>query len=129
MAFKYCLLFRTLDSLIQQNEDVDKTITYLKMDVEGYELDCFENWFNTNVLDNVEQFGIEIHLSNKMVPKNQIKLTFSNLNKVLLRLLNDYGFYMVDSEPNRCIEKREDGQKIYYSYNDVLFVKNNEINL
>ena len=59
---KYQLLFRTLDSLIQQNEDVDKTITYLKMDVEGYELDCFENWFSTNVFDNVEQFGIEILL-------------------------------------------------------------------
>ena len=98
------------------------------MDVEGYELDCFENWFSTNVFDNVEQFGIEIHLSNK-IPKNQIKLTFSNLNKVLLRLLKDYGFYMVDSEPNRCIEKREDGQKIYYSYNDVLFVKNSKIEL
>ena len=92
------------------------------MDVEGAELNCFENWFETDVFKNVDQLGIEIHISNKVV-KSKMKQKFTEFNNFLIKLLNDYGLYLVDSEPNRLIEKIEDGQKIYYSYNDLLFVK------
>ena len=45
-------------------------VTYLKMDVEGTELNCFQNWFDTGVFKYVQQFGIELHTSNNVGKHN-----------------------------------------------------------
>ena len=74
------------------------------------------------MFQNIRQFGIEIHLNSDEL-KNQIKYMFSKLRENLMKLLNDYGFHLVDSAPNKCVAKREDGHKIFYTSNDILFVK------
>ena len=114
--------YRTLSSLLEENGDTEKTITYLKMDVEGAEFGCFEDWFETGIFTKVQQFGIEFHVSNKRV-KNQVKFWFQKFNKYLGKLVHKYNFRIVDSEPNKCAGKREDGQRTYYTFNDVLLIK------
>ena len=103
--------------------DFGKTITYLKMDIEGTELLCFQDWFDTDVFKYVQQFGLELHIGNNVV-KNNIRHFFVKLKKYLSQLFNKYGFDLVDNEPNRCIGKQEDNQNTYYTYNDLLFIKN-----
>ncbi len=48
----------TLETLIYENGDIGKNITYLKVDIEGFEFNSFENWFKTDIFKNVDQFGI-----------------------------------------------------------------------
>ena len=102
--------------------DFGKAITYLKMDIEGTELNCFQNWFDTDIFKYVQQFGLELHISNNAV-KNNVKHWFVKLKKHLSQLFIKYRFHLVDNEPNRCIGKYEDNQNTYYTYNDLLFTK------
>ena len=48
---------------------------------------------------------------------------FQKFNKYLGKLVHKYNFRIVDSEPNKCAGKREDGQRTYYTFNDVLLIK------
>ena len=102
--------------------DFGKMVTYLKMDVEGTELNCFQNWFDTDVFKYVQQFGIELHISNN-VGKNNVNRWYVKLKKNLSQLIMKYNFSLVDNEPNRCIGKQEDDQNTYYTFNDLLFIK------
>ena len=47
--------------LLLRNGDVGKEITYLKLDVEGYELEALEAMMDRESLKNVKQIGIEMH--------------------------------------------------------------------
>ena len=92
------------------------------MDVEGTELYCFQNWFETDVFKYIQQFGVKIHISNN-IKKHNIKRWYVELKKNLGQLFTKYNFSLVDNEPNRCMGKQEDNQKTYYTYNDLLFIK------
>ena len=115
-------LVKTLQTILMENGDIGKNITYLKMDVEGSELFCFKDWFDTHVFKAVQQFGIEFHVQSGVV-QHQIKKWYRRLNGYLKKLYSDYNFQIIASEPNTCLGKVEDLQKIHYSYNDVLLVK------
>ena len=97
-------------------------VTYLNMDFEGTELNCFQNWFDTGVFKYVQQFGIELHISNN-VGKHNVNRWYIKLKKNLSQLIMKYNFSLVDNEPNRCIGKQEDDQNTYYTFNDLLFIK------
>ena len=50
------------------------------MDVEGTELYCFQNWFETDVFKYIQQFGVEIHISNN-IEKHNLKQWYVKLKK------------------------------------------------
>ena len=51
---------KSLEQLVEENGDKGKPITYLKLDVEGTELDCMKKWLQSGVMKSVEQIGILI---------------------------------------------------------------------
>ena len=112
----------TLKTLINENGDDGKNISYLKIDIEGMELISFENWFQTGIFKNVDQLGIEIHMHPFFLKDANIKEWFRGLRKHLLKL-SEYGFMLVEIEPNKCIGKSLDKDNTYYTHNDLLFVK------
>ena len=116
------IIVKNLQEILEEFKDFEKSISYLKMDVEGEELYLLENWIETNVLNNVQQFGIEFHLS-PLVVKNQVNHWFGKMIRFIQTLSNNYDLQLVDSEPNKCVGKKEDGLRVYYAFNDVLFVK------
>ena len=116
------IIVQTLQEILEEFKDFESPITYLKMDVEGEELYLLDNWIETGVLNNVQQFGVEFHLSH-LVVKNQANHWFGKMIRYIQKLSKNYGLQLVDSEPNRCVGKKEDGLKLYYAFNDVLFVK------
>ena len=113
---------RTLETLIQENGDIGKTITYLKIDIEGMEFMCFENWFKTGVFERVDQLGLEVHMHPFFLKDVNVKKWFHGLRNHLLKL-SEYGFDFVEVEPNKCIGKSLDKNNTYYTHNDLLFVK------
>jgi len=52
---------KTLDTLLRDNGHSNRTINYLKVDVEGAERDSMMQWFKSGSLANVRQIGIEFH--------------------------------------------------------------------
>ena len=112
----------TLETLIYENEDIGKNITYLKVDIEGFEFNSFENWFKTDIFKNVDQFGMEVHIHPIFYKKVNVQKWFAKLHKHILKL-SEYDLNLVETEPNLCIGKSVDFMNIYYPFNDLLFVK------
>ena len=115
----------TLENFIHENEDIGKTITYLKIDIEGTEFFSFENWFQTDVFKNVDQLGLEIHIHPMFYNFFNVNVQkwFEQLHTYILKLGSLYGLYLVETEPNLCVRKPDFNGKKYYPYNDLLFVK------
>ena len=114
---------KKLTTLINENGDRHKSITYLKMDVEADELRCYNQWLKSGIFKDVEQLGIEMHLGNHSIKKNEIKRVYKDLIKFVQTLDKDYGLRLVGYNPNLCIGSDMDWQRIHQSFHDLLFVR------
>ena len=110
---------KTLDTLLKENGDIGKRITYLKFDVEGTEMFCMKQWIKSGIFHFVDQLGIEMHTGPVAYTNGELKRILSFFWKIL----DKYQLQLVDYNPNLCIGKSSDIQKKYYSYHDLLFVK------
>ena len=110
------------------NGDENKSLTYLKVDVEGYEIWSLKNWMDSNALRNVEQLGIEMHTSFNVIKKSNTK-EFDNIVIFMKHILSHHKLKLVAYNPNRCYGKLHDTQKIYFSNHDILFVKDYNVKL
>ena len=108
---------KTLKSLLKENGDWGKPISYLKMDVEGNEIWCLNQWLKSGVMQNVHQFGIEMH--NVVIEKHNMKKTFKNMVNFIETIKEKYGLSLVATNPNLCQGK----EFSYYPLHDLLFVK------
>ena len=113
----------TLKTILENNGDDKKEITYLKIDIEGQEIWSFRNWITTNALRYVNQLGIEMHTCCNVISISNSMKTFKNIIKFMQQILNFYNLKLVAYNPNRCHGKLQDSQMIYYSYHDALFAK------
>ena len=102
--------------------DFGKTITYLKVDVEGAELKSIREWIESGILDHVRQIGIEFHTGKDFVKE-------SDVVPVLLRLvedcrkLHDLGFRLISSDLNGCAGSETDGRNRYNPFFEIVFYK------
>ena len=112
----------TLKTILENNGDDKKHITYLKIDIEGQEIWNFRNWITTDALRYVNQLGIEMHTCCNVIRKSNTK-EFKNIMKFMQQVLNFYNLKLVAYNPNRCQGKLQDTKMIYYSYHDALFAK------
>ena len=113
---------RTLETILKMNGDENKPLTYLKVDIEGFEIWSLKNWMDSNALKNVEQLGIEMHTSCNVIKKSKTK-EFDNIVFFIKHILSHYRLKLIAYNPNRCYGKHHDTQKIYFSNHDLLFVK------
>ena len=62
--FFYTFQYMTYRDLLEHVGLLGRTIDYLKMDIEGSEMDFFENVFRSDpqLLYHVKQIGMEIHV-------------------------------------------------------------------
>ena len=128
----FSLIFRqefpakSLSTFLKENGDVGKQISYLKMDIEGLEMASLKNWLKSGIFSKVDQFGIEWHTGPFNIKRQFFKVIYGRLIDFYKTLLRDYGMELVAYNPNLCPGKEVDGQRIYYSYLDVLFVNTNK---
>ena len=119
---------RTLETILKMNGDENKPLTYLKVDIEGFEIWSLKNWMNSNALRNVEQLGIEMHTCCNVIKKSNTK-EFGNIDTFMKHILSHHRLKLVAYNPNRCYGKLHDTQKIYFSNHDILFVKDYNVKL
>lgn len=113
----------TLEDVIKQYGEMDKPINYLKVDVEGSEIDAIPKWLDSGVLKNVQQIGIELHTGPINIQPDKLDGKLRKLLVALQRMDKEYGFKLVSYNPNGCVGKSTDSQKRYYSYFDIVLFK------
>jgi hypothetical protein len=106
---------------MKTNGDENRTITYLKMDVEGAELTCLGQFLKSGVLQNTQQIGIEMH-TGKQIATNSIRKVLKAVIKAFKEMYL-LGFRLVAYNPNGCMGKAHDPERLYYNYHDLLFYK------
>ena len=112
----------TLSSILKKHGHTKTRITYLKIDIEGYEVDALLQMFESGALDHVQQIGLEYHLpdTNKALKffhaltmlyfKGDFRLISFDMNGCVGKSPNDYTklaeiVLMRTSKNSVCIEK------------------------
>ena len=113
----------TLDTILKDIGDYGKSITYLKIDVEGAEIACIKQWLKSGVLQFVDQLGIEMHTRSMYIDKSAHKMIYRRFLTFLKFLKSEYKLSLAAYNPNLCHAKNLDSQKLYYSLHDILLVK------
>jgi len=86
------------------------TYPFIQVDVEGSELKALPEWINSGVLDQVSQFGLEIHTGIGTIPEGKIVSELTSLLDVM-RNLHKLGFHLISNTNNDCMAKSKDLQK------------------
>ena len=88
----------TLSSILQKHGHARSKITYLKVDIEGHEVDGLMQWLDSGALNNVQQIGLEYHL-----PDAETTLKFFY---VLTKLYFEGNFRVISFDLNGCASKQ-----------------------
>ena len=107
-------LLDTFSSILQRNGHLDRKITYLKNDIEGAEVDCLLEWFESDALKNVQQLGLEFHL-----PDTETTLKFFY---ALVKLYALTDFRLVSFDINGCAGK----YSLFNKYAEIVMMRSSE---
>ena len=108
---------KDLSSILSANGHNNTKISYLKMDIEEYEIEGLPAWLKSGALDNVDQIALEFHLNHGDVVKKT--RTFA---KALLDLYTQANFYLIAYEANNCYKNLDKHQK-YFSLAEIVLKK------
>ena len=111
----------TLGDAVKSMGDAGKTISYLKVDIEGSELESIPEWISSGILDRVSQFGIELHTGRTALGSDQMAKLLDLLD--VWRNLHELGFRMISNTNNDCVGKSDDLQNQYFNLFEVVFYK------
>ena len=105
---------QTLSSIIRNHGHTHTNISYLKLDIEGSELDGLLEWFESGALSNVQQIAIEYHMEAewiKSTPQWQYKTFLKGLQKIYV----EDNFRLISYDFNLCWLSSYN-QNIYQKY-------------
>jgi len=106
----------TLKTLMVANGHANSRVFYLKVDIEGSELEALPEWIQSGVLEKVEQVAMELHL-----PPIHQQNRFQWLLKVLQELYI-LGFRLISHEVNMTV-KNQSGTGGYHAFLEVVLMK------
>ena len=78
---------KSLEDSIKYFGDEGKTIHYLKVDVEGYELKAIPTWVSSGILKQIQQINLELHTGGRQLSAKEIS-PGKKMSKYLLKFLN-----------------------------------------
>ena len=108
---------KDLSSILSANGHSKTKISYLKMDIEGYELDGLATWLDTGALDYVDQIALEFHLNHGDALQKTRKFA-----KILLDLYTHADFKLIAYETNNCYKNKDENQT-YFSLAEIVLKK------
>lgn len=117
------LNIKTLETIMKENGDFGKKITYLKLDIEGFEIWSMPNFLKSDIFKNVDQIGVEMHTGNGVIDQTRVKLWYPKMVEFFREIGQKYGLKLAAYAPNLCVGKSWDANRKFYSYHDLLFVK------
>ena len=119
----YMIPVKTLDTLLKENGDYGKQITYLKVDIEGTEIPSMKQWLKSDVFNFVGQLGIEMHTSVNQYLNPHTNGVIRGILKFFREIAEKQKLYPVEYNPNLCVGKSSDKARKYYSFHDLLFTR------
>ncbi|XP_018020530.1 uncharacterized protein LOC108676887 [Hyalella azteca] len=106
-------------NILDRIEKTDRVIDYLKMDIEGFELEFLDNVLNDDVelLSNIKQIGMEVHPDRRASRRDRL---WRHMHR-----LRELQFSLVSSEPNLlALNKFYYGEKEASCCYEVLWINN-----
>ena len=113
--------YLTLNEIFKTNGHEDTMISYMKVDIESHELSGLPNWLKSDILKNVKQLAIEVHLE----PPDD-KLT-SEFFKTFQELHLKGHYRIFNWEANNCW-KNLNKQYNYFGLSEIALIKINHEN-
>ena len=114
---------KTFTDFLKENGDTDKEISYLRMDIEGEELEAIPEMVRSGALKNVRQLGIQLHTGSMTMRKKDRPPVLRKLLRAWNQM-NDMGLQHISYTPNRCVGKSQDPvDRRYYCTIDVVLYK------
>ncbi|XP_055901702.1 uncharacterized protein LOC106054906 [Biomphalaria glabrata] len=108
---------RTLQTLMKELGHEEKVIDVLKLDIEGYEWTVIDNLIETNVIKNIRQFVMEIHL----VHEWPAKADYVHLYQIHTKL-REMGFQKFTVRPySKVLVEGYYANQVEISFVNVLF--------
>ena len=103
---------QTLSHILHSHGHTNTKITYLKMDIEGHEIDGLGQWLESGALRNVQQIGFEYHLDDT---ESTLKLF-----NTLIKLYFEDDFRLISFDLNGCAraEYRE-----YHKFAEIVLMR------
>ena len=108
---------KDLKTILEANGHRKSKISYLKMDIEEYEIEGLQAWLKSGALDNIDQIGLEFHLNHGDV----IRKTRTFI-KALVDLHSKQNFSLISYEANNCYKNIDRSQK-YFSLAEIVLKK------
>lgn len=107
-----------LSRILSKHGHTNRKISYLKMDIEGNELEGLPLWFREGSLQNVQQIGFEFHLNDDVVQTN----TFI---KTLKSFYFEGNYRLISYDPNGCAKNVEvdHGKPTYFTLAEIVLKK------
>ena len=120
---------KTLEDIITENDDVDKNINYLKIDIEGSEFKALPQWLeNPEIMNKIDQIQIEIHTQIRPgvfhINSKQGLEELSVFLEAIQTMSKKYGFRIIDYFSNTCMSKNINSKGERYNTNfDITLYK------
>jgi len=109
----------TLENIINENNDLEKTIYILKLDVEGYEFQVLPQILERKVMNYIDQIIVEVHSNDH---QDRSLEDMSSILKVITTM-HSKGFSIVSYDPNLTIGSLFSSAQKYYSNFDITLSK------
>ena len=114
---------QTLNAILNQNQHTSTKISYLKIDIEGAELDGLPSWFNSGALQNVRQMGFEFHLINSKNGYTTDLATTIGFLETLKLLYFEGNYRLISYDPNGCWQNMDTSSRAYYNLAEIVLMK------
>ena len=95
---------------------MNEKISYLKLDIEGHELEVLPNALKEGLLTNVQQIGMEFHL------KGNAKKT-NHLIGILKKLYFEENFRLISYDVNACYKNMVNTPRKHYHLAEIVLLK------
>ena len=115
--------YKSFTQILDANNHTGTKISYLKMDIEGAEVNGLPVWHKSGSLANVQQIAIEYHLDSHWAPPLPIVTKTKKFLTALRDLQVKGGFRMMNWEANYCWEKMGGKSGPYYNLAEIVLIK------
>ena len=105
-------LLKTLSSIFSAKNHSNTKITYLKIDIEGHEIEGLEQWLKSGALDNVQQIALEYHLKDTISTLKFFQAVMS------LYFIGDYR--LISYDLNGCARTKHTE---HYKYAEIVLMR------
>ena len=122
---------KNLKTILEDHKHLSANISYMKIDIEGAELEGLLEWQNSGALSHVHAIGMEYHLEASWMSESK-HAQYKSMLKALQKLYVETNFRLVHYEFNLCYMRHVDWvAKVhgYPAFSEIVIMRTNENDL